>query len=105
MSALPVATVEWIQKRAHRCVQMLSEISADDVWFGVPEVSRRNRGRHQRERGHDRTMRAACVLVQKFGLSIAQAWPLFLEWNEQCEPPWSEKELLHKLHDAARLRP
>src|SRR5205807_5418559 len=55
-------------------------------------------------RGHDRTMRVAGVLVQKFGLSIEQAMPLFFEWNEQCEPPWSEKELLHKLQDAHRLR-
>jgi len=106
VSDLPVATVEWIEKRDHRRVQMLSEISTDDV------MVRRARGylsciegAISGQRGHDRTMRAACVLVQKFGLSIAQAWPLFLEWNEQCEPPWSEKELLHKLTDAMRLRP
>ena len=54
--------------------------------------------------GHNRTMRAAGILVQKFGLTVEQALPLFLEWNEQCEPPWSERELLHKLQDAERLR-
>src|SRR5437763_726333 len=51
------------------------------------------------QRGHDRTMRMAGILIQKFGLSIEQAWPLILEWNRQCEPPWSERELLHKLQD------
>src|SRR5207249_4186347 len=56
------------------------------------------------QRGHDRTMRVAGILIQKFGLSIEQAWPLFLAWNEQCEPPWSAKELLHKLQDAERLK-
>jgi len=53
---------------------------------------------------HDRTFRVACVLAIKFGLTLEQAWPLFLEWNEQCEPPWSEKELLHKLQDANKKR-
>lgn len=56
------------------------------------------------KRGHDRTFRVACVLAIKFGLTFEQAWPLFLEWNTQCEPPWSEKELLHKLQDAVTLR-
>ena len=54
------------------------------------------------QRGHDRTFRVACVLTIKFGLTMEQAWPLFLEWNEVCEPPWSEKELLHKLQDAIK---
>ena len=53
-------------------------------------------------RGHDRTFRVACVLAIKFGLTFEQAWPLFCEWNGQCEPPWSEKELRHKLQDAIK---
>jgi hypothetical protein len=56
------------------------------------------------QRGHDRTFRVACVLVVKFRLTLQEAWPLLNEWNEQCEPPWSEKELLHKLQDAFKLR-
>ena len=56
------------------------------------------------EGGHARTFRVACVLAIKFGLTEEQAWPLINEWNEQCEPPWSEKELLHKLQDAFKLR-
>ena len=33
-----------------------------------------------------------------------EAWPLLLEWNQQCEPPWSERELAHKLSDALKKR-
>ena len=56
-------------------------------------------------RGHDRCFRAACVLVQKFGLSFEQAWPLLKEWSEACcEPPWSDRELEHKLRDALKQR-
>jgi hypothetical protein len=53
--------------------------------------------------GHDQTFRAACVLVQRFGLTVDEAFPLLWEWNRTCVPPWSEKELLHKLQDASRL--
>ena len=56
------------------------------------------------QHGHNHTMRVAGILIQKFGLTIDEALPLILEWNQRCEPPWSEKELLHKLQDAYRLR-
>jgi hypothetical protein len=58
------------------------------------------------QRGHDRTFRVACRLLHPsprgFGLSFAQAWSLLAEWNLRCEPPWSERELLHKCEDAQK---
>jgi len=53
--------------------------------------------------GHAKTMYVAGCLIQKFGLSIAEAWPLMLEYNDRCEPPWSIRELQHKLHDAYKI--
>ena len=42
-----------------------------------------------------------CRMFQMFGFtSIEQVWPLILEYNAKCLPPFSEKELLHKLQDA-----
>jgi hypothetical protein len=52
------------------------------------------------QRGHDTTFRAASVLVWGFGLSAEAAWEFILEYNARCEPPWSDPELRHKLHDA-----
>lgn len=52
--------------------------------------------------GHDATFHAACVLVIGFGLGRSQALQLFQEWNECCDPPWSEKELEHKVDDALK---
>lgn len=51
--------------------------------------------------GHDQTFAAACKLVE-FGLSPDEAWPLLLEFNQRCQPQWSERELRHKLEDAFR---
>src|SRR5207249_1889694 len=46
------------------------------------------------------TFKAACVLVQDFQLTDEQAWPLLLEWNQGCVPPWGGKELRRKLNEA-----
>jgi putative DNA primase/helicase len=54
--------------------------------------------------GHNQTFRAACVLVRNFALQVKEALPLLREWNETCQPPWSERELLHKLEDAEKVK-
>jgi hypothetical protein len=54
--------------------------------------------------GHNATFHAACVLVKGFGLSVDSAYSLLAEWNAECQPPWSESELRHKLSDAAKAR-
>ncbi|MEQ1906751.1 MAG: phage/plasmid primase, P4 family, partial [Pirellulaceae bacterium] len=47
---------------------------------------------------------AACQLVRGFDLSDDEAFNLLLnEFNPRCEPPWSEKEIRHKIKDA-RIR-
>lgn len=53
------------------------------------------------QRGHDKTLRAACVLY-KFGLPEDAALQLFMEWNQRCVPEWAEKDLRRKLREAAR---
>lgn len=53
--------------------------------------------------GHDWTYHAACVAVIDFDLSIDDALPLLQEWNEKCEPPWSESDLMHKLESVDKL--
>ncbi len=50
--------------------------------------------------GHDATYHVACVLVEGFGLSVEEAMPIMRSWNQTCNPPWSEGELLHKLQSA-----
>jgi RecA-family ATPase len=54
------------------------------------------------QHGHDQTFAVACTLVQGFGLAVADAAPLFAEYNARCSPPWSEPDLAHKLTDADR---
>ena len=51
--------------------------------------------------GHKAAFKVAVALVRGYNLSEDEAYPLLEEWNQRCEPPWSEKELRHKLTEAA----
>lgn len=54
--------------------------------------------------GHNLTYAAATALVHGFALSPEEALALLQnEFNPRCQPPWSDKELLHKVTDAARF--
>ena len=50
--------------------------------------------------GHDATYHVAAVLVNGFGLGYGDALVLMQEWNHCCQPPWSERELRHKIESA-----
>lgn len=52
--------------------------------------------------GHNAAYKVACRLVCGFGLTREQAFDVMAgEYNQRCRPPWNEKELLHKIGDAA----
>jgi hypothetical protein len=105
VAELPVAKIGWTRERTRkRTAQCLANVCEDVTVARARAYLATIEGAVSGRRGHDRTFRAACVLVQKFGLSFEQAWPLFKEWNEQCEPPWSDAELRHKLEDALKNR-
>ncbi|MBC2596282.1 hypothetical protein H5P28_18600 [Ruficoccus amylovorans] len=55
--------------------------------------------------GHNQTFKVACALVQRFLLSREEALEQLRMYNLRCEPPWSEKELAHKVDDALKAQP
>jgi hypothetical protein len=58
------------------------------------------------ENGHDRLYHVASVLVDGFGLTRAQALPIFEDWNrDKAKPPESDKQIQHKLDDAIKNHP
>jgi hypothetical protein len=54
------------------------------------------------QHGHDATFRVAISLVHGFGLSESDAMTIMEEYSARCSPPWSRKELEHKLSSAAQ---
>ena len=53
------------------------------------------------QNGHSTTYTAAVGLVHGFGLSETDALSLLSDWNRSCKPPWSDRDLIHKVRDAA----
>ena len=104
VAELPVAKIGWTRERTRRHLRSVTIDDSNAVVRRARAYLAAVEGAISGQRGHDKTFRVACVLVQKFGLSVELAFPLFLEWNQQCEPPWSEPELMHKLRDAERLK-
>lgn len=50
--------------------------------------------------GSGALMDVALCLARGFALQWSEARAIFLEYNQRCEPPWSEREILHKWRDA-----
>lgn len=56
------------------------------------------------QHGHDACFRVAIALVRGFQLDDSDAMTLLEEFNARCAPPWSERELAHKIKQAHKAR-
>lgn len=55
--------------------------------------------------GHQALWRAAVAMVRGFDLAAGAALALLeREYNPRCQPPWSKRELQHKVENAARAQ-
>ena len=54
--------------------------------------------------GHKTAFAAATVLRHGFALPDSEAWSLFLEYNQRCQPPWNSTELKHKFDSVDSFR-
>lgn len=52
------------------------------------------------QHGHDALWRAALVAVRGLELPGPAALSVLTEYSARCSPPWSERELLHKIRQA-----
>jgi Bifunctional DNA primase/polymerase, N-terminal len=72
-------------------------------YAGVDRVDRARRyasripGAVSGQGGHDATVRAACMIARGFALSHDEAFAVMSEWNQTCQPPWSDAELKRKI--------
>jgi hypothetical protein len=56
----------------------------------------------QGRQGDLTTFRLWCRLVGRFELPEHEAMALLRSWSAQCEPPWTERDLMRKLSSARR---
>jgi hypothetical protein len=71
--------------------------AVDRARKGVARMTAAVEGQH----GHDRLYAVACTLVIFFALSESEAYEILADWNAaNAHPPFPERDLRHKLHDA-----
>lgn len=73
--------------------------SADVIDAARSHVMRRGPAT-EGEGGDAHTYSICCTLVRGWALTDAEAWPILVEWNATCRPPWSEPELRTKMANA-----
>jgi len=56
------------------------------------------------QHGHDRMFSVACTLVRGFSLKMPNARVLLAEYNATLTDPFTDKEMEHKLKDAAKTQ-
>ncbi len=52
--------------------------------------------------GDEHTFIACAFLRKNLALTEEEAWPLVVEWNVGCQPPWSDDDLAAKLRGGAK---
>jgi putative DNA primase/helicase len=57
------------------------------------------------QNGHGQTFHVAKILIHGFGLSVSEALPFMRTYSARCAPPWSDRELKHKLESAVKTGP
>lgn len=50
--------------------------------------------------GHSQTFALAVALAHGFNLNESDCWGILQDYNTTCSPPWSERDLRHKMRDA-----
>ncbi|HEY4158684.1 MAG TPA: bifunctional DNA primase/polymerase [Polyangiaceae bacterium] len=50
--------------------------------------------------GHSQTFMACCRVARGFSLNADEAFTVMSEWNRNCQPPWTERELRRKIDQA-----
>lgn len=76
-------------------------LAADNAYRRASAYLAKIPGATAGQRGHDQAWKAALAVVRGFRLSESEAFSLLAsEYNGRCAPPWSDKELEHKVHSA-----
>lgn len=107
----PAEAPAWLVERLSRAQISDSAAPSDRGWFppaseAVLDAARSALDRHgpaiEGDGGDTHTMQAAAILAHDFALTDEEAWPLLVEWNADCQPPWEEDDLRTKLRNGAR---
>jgi len=98
-----IANLLAVWKRQSQAVAEMDRVTTDNsIMLRARAYLRQIPSAVSGQNGHNQTFHVAMILVEGFGLSISDARILMTEYSSRCEPPWSDREIDHKLADAAK---
>ncbi|MDC0936017.1 bifunctional DNA primase/polymerase [Pirellulales bacterium] len=98
LKLVPVFDPAWLPKRKQFRPKNWNAAPTDDCHLSRVRNYIRKIRAISGEGGHNRTYRVACFLRDE-GLSPDQALNELRAWSEECaEPPWTQRELEHKVN-------
>ena len=97
---LPAFNLGWLPRRPARAAKSEPPVVEGDAFERARAYISRCEPAVSGQGGHGQTFKVACHLVLGFQLGEAVAMELLAEFNERCKPPWSERELAHKVRSA-----
>lgn len=99
-SELPVLRIGWSRKRKKKQIQKTIEVPDQNWWERSCRYMDKIEPAVSGQGGHSKFFYASNKAVQLAGGDREKALLLLVRYNERCEPPFSEKEILHKLKGA-----
>jgi P4 family phage/plasmid primase-like protien len=107
---IPFSSIQWPEELylpwdppspPKQATQQLKDTHSTDVFSRARAYVLQMPEAIQGQGGSDATFAVAKALKHDFDLSDAEAFQIIEEYNNRCVPPWSHKDLLHKLNDAS----
>jgi hypothetical protein len=100
-AAIPILLSTWDRQQ-----QSFAALESQRPSTGVSERARaylaKIPGAISGQDGHGRTYHVAMTLVEGFSLDRDAALSLIRAWNATCQPPWTDRELQHKVDSAVK---
>lgn len=93
----PAPLPQWLRELLHRAPAPIAPQerehfppASEELLDAVREALRAHGPAIDGKGGGLHAIHAAAILTHDFALTEDEAWPLFLEWNQTCVPPWDD---------------
>jgi len=94
---------EWLPAKPTIDTSIATEEKNDYVvWIMTRGYVGKIEGAVSGQAGHSKTFYVACKIRDRLAgiFTAEECLPIMQEYNQRCDPPWSDAELLHKLRSA-----
>lgn len=101
IAALPEAWLKRVRRQGRKPTTMPTIVTTDARMERARKYLAKLPAAVSGDGGHTQMFNAVCVAMFGFDLDADTTRHVIEEYNQRCDPPWSEREVLHKIRSAA----